>query len=39
MWYNKEWYDYLEKVGGREMVDKYHPEAYNKDSTLEDLFG
>jgi len=39
MWYNKEWYDYLEKVGGREMVDKYHPEAYTKNSTLEDLFG
>jgi hypothetical protein len=39
MWEEQEWYDYLEKVGGREMVAKYHPEAYNKISTLEDLFG
>jgi len=39
MWFSQEWYDYLEKNGSRELVDKYHPEAYNKDSTLEDLFG
>ena len=39
MWAEKEWYDYLERVGGREMVQKYHPEAYEKVSTLEDLFG
>ncbi len=39
MWEEQEWYDYLEKNGGREMVAKYHPEAYNKISTLEDLFG
>ena len=39
MWAEKEWYDYLERVGGREMVKKYHPEAYEKVSTLEDLFG
>ena len=39
MWDEQEWYDYLEKNGGREMVAKYHPEAYNKASTLEDLFG
>ena len=38
MWTSQEWYDYLETVGGREMLDKYHPEAYNKGSTLEDLF-
>ena len=38
MWSEKEWYDYLEKNGGREMVQKYHPEAYEKISTLEDLF-
>jgi hypothetical protein len=38
MWTSQEWYDYLERVGGREMLDKYHPEAYNKGSTLEDLF-
>ena len=39
MWEEQEWYDYLEKHGGKEMVAKYHPEAYNKVSTLEDLFG
>jgi len=39
MWEEQEWYDYLEKHGGREMVAKYHPEAYNKESTLEHLFG
>ena len=38
MWEEKEWYDYLEKNGGREMVAKYHPEAYNKICTLEDMF-
>lgn len=38
MWEEKEWYDYLESHGGREMVEKYHPEAYKKESTLEDLF-
>lgn len=39
MWEEKEWYEYLENTGGKEMVAKYHPEAYNKASTLEDLFG
>jgi len=39
MWFSQEWYDYLERFGSREMLDKYHPEAYNKDSTLENLFG
>jgi hypothetical protein len=39
MWEEQEWYDYLERVGGREMVEKYHPEAYKKESTLEDMFG
>ncbi len=38
MWEESEWYEYLEKHGGREMVDKYHPKAYEKISTLEDLF-
>ena len=38
MWYEKEWYDYLEQHGGRQMLDKYHPEANEKISTLEDLF-
>lgn len=39
MWEEQAWYDYLEVNGGREMVAKYHSEAYNKISTLEDLFG
>jgi len=39
MWSEQEWYDYLEKNGGRDMVEKYHQEAYEKESTLEDLFG
>jgi hypothetical protein len=39
MWEEQEWYDYLEKHGGKEMVAKYHPEAYNKVSTLDDMFG
>jgi len=38
MWDEQEWYDYLEKRGGRAMVEKYHPKAYEKISTLEDLF-
>jgi len=38
MWEEKEWYDYLEKNGGKEMVQKYHPKAYEVISTLEDLF-
>jgi len=38
MWSSQEWYDYLEKNGGREMLDKYHPEAYNKESTIDSLF-
>jgi hypothetical protein len=38
MWDESEWYNYLEANGGREMVEKYHPKAYEKISTLEDLF-
>lgn len=38
MWEHDEWYDYLEQNGGKKMLDKYHPEAYNTISTLEDLF-
>ena len=38
MWETEEWYSYLEAVGGREMLDKYHPEARNI-SSLEALFG
>ena len=39
MWQTKEWYDYLEAHGGREMLDKYHPKANFKESSLEALFG
>ena len=39
MWEEQDWYEYLEKHGGREMVAKYHPEAYTKESTLDHLFG
>ena len=35
MWDEQEWYDYLEKNGGTEMVEKYHPEAYKKEYTLD----
>lgn len=38
MWTSQEWYDYLEAKGGRDMVQKYHPEAYEKAGSLEDLF-
>jgi hypothetical protein len=38
MWKEQEWYDYLERNAGKEVVEKYHPEAYTKESTLEDLF-
>ena len=38
MWDEQEWYDYLERIGGRAMVEKYNPKAYEKISTLEDLF-
>jgi hypothetical protein len=34
MWEEQEWFDYLRKHGGEEMLNKYHP----KPSTLEDLF-
>lgn len=38
MWNDKEWYDYLEEKGGREMLSKYHPEATETTSTLDSLF-
>jgi len=38
MWDDQEWYDYLEKNGGREMVEKYHPNAYETKSSLEAFF-
>ena len=39
MWTSKEWYDYLEANGGKEMLDKYHPEVNEIESSLESLFG
>jgi len=38
MWHSQEWYDFLEKNGGREMLDKYHPEANEKVSSLDSFF-
>jgi len=38
MWESKEWYDFLERNGGRAMVDKYHPKAYETVSTLDSFF-
>lgn len=37
-WDKKEWYDFLEDELGREVVLKYHPEAFEKSSTLEEFF-
>ena len=38
MWEEEEWYNWLEANGGPSMVDKYHPEAAENPSTLEDFF-
>lgn len=38
MWTSDEWYNYLRKHGGNEMVAEYHPEANLIASTLEDFF-
>ena len=38
MWNEKEWYNYLDQNGGREMLDKYHPEANDQISTIDSLF-
>jgi hypothetical protein len=38
MWFEKEWYDYLENNMGKEVVAKYHPEAGNQSGSLEDFF-
>jgi hypothetical protein len=39
MWSDQEWYDYLELKMGKEIVEQYHPEAYEVKSTLEGFFG
>jgi len=38
MWFEQEWYDYLESKMGREVVEQYHPEAYEVKSSLEGFF-
>ena len=38
MWTDQEWYDYLESNMGREVVEQYHPEAYETKSSLEGFF-
>lgn len=39
MWETDEWYGYLESKLGEDVVKQYHPEAYEKASTLESFFG
>jgi hypothetical protein len=39
MWTSQEWYDYLEAKMGKEIVEQYHPEAYEVKSSLESFFG
>jgi len=39
MWESQEWYDYLEAKMGKEIVEQYHPEAYEVKSSLESFFG
>ena len=38
MWEEQEWYDYLLHNGGKKMLQRYHPKAYEKESTIESLF-
>lgn len=38
MWESEEWYDYLKKKGGEEMLEKYHPKALETKSSLEAFF-
>ena len=38
MWDEQEWYDYLEAKLGREVVETYHPKAYEVKESLEGLF-
>lgn len=39
MWTEQEWYDYLNERMGKDTLQKYHPEALETKSTLEDFFG
>lgn len=38
MWDSQEWFDYLRKEGGEDMLREYHPEAFEVKSSLEDFF-
>lgn len=38
MWNDEEWYDYLKSKMGKNIVEKYHPEAYEVKSSLEGFF-
>jgi hypothetical protein len=38
MWESSEWYEFLEDEGGKEMVWKYHPKAYEIVPTLDSFF-
>ena len=38
MWETQEWYDYLEMKMGEDTVKQYHPEAFEKQASLEDFF-
>ena len=39
MWTDQEWYDYLQADMGEETLRKYHPEAFEVTSSLEEFFG
>jgi hypothetical protein len=36
MWDKNEWFSYLEKAGGKDMLDRYHPQK--EVSTLDEFF-
>ena len=38
MWKSQEWYDYLEDDNGMEFLEKYHPQALVKSSSLGSFF-
>ena len=39
MWDETEWYEYLEKKGGKSMLMEYHPDAFQQAGSLEEFFG
>ena len=38
MWESEEWYEYLNKTLGEEILNKYHPESKSQSASLEDFF-